>query len=110
MDQRARSYDKNYFPYDLVVDRPSWGPGFILPRPGGGSAELTEHRFPADLVDQVVKSKSPKSSIILPLTAARRGFIISIPQEAIINQFALYVDGKKLAGELLDRDHRRAPL
>ncbi len=100
---------KKYFPLAILLwIATSWGQGFILPRPGGGSAELMEHRFTADLEDQVAEIKVMQTFHNPSPRPLEGVYYFPIPQEAIINQFALYVDGKKLAGELLDRDQARA--
>jgi len=100
---------KKYLPLVILWwNAASWSQGFILPRPGGGSAELIEHRFTADLEDQVAEIKVTQT-FHNPSPRPLEGiYYFPIPQEAIINQFALFVDGKKLAGELLDRDQARA--
>ena len=100
---------KKYFPLAILLWIASgWGQGFILPRSGGASAELIEHRFTADLQDQVAEIKVTQTFHNPSPRPLEGVYYFPIPQEAIINQFALYVDGKKLAGELLDRDQARA--
>ena len=82
--------------------------GFIVPGPGFAPPQLSEHRLSAVLQDQVAEIKvsqlyyNPSSRPIEGI------YYFPIPQGAMINQFALFVDGKKLVGELLDKEQARA--
>jgi Ca-activated chloride channel family protein len=85
----------------------SWAQGFIFPNPGFQPPELVKHFLTAHMQDQAATVKV-EQVFFNPTDRAMEGiYYFPIPREAILDQFDLYVDGKKLRGELLNREQAR---
>ncbi len=86
----------------------AWSQGFILPHHGFTQPELTDHSFAAELYEQTAEIRVSQTFYNPAANSMEGVYYFPIPKEAIVNQFALWVDGKKLAGELLDSGQARA--
>ncbi len=83
------------------------GQGFILPRNHMEPPQLTSHILKGTItnqaaqiqVEQVFKNEGP--------VAVEGVYYFPIPQEAVVSNFAMWVDGKKLTGELLNKEEAR---
>ena len=81
--------------------------GFIIPRPGFHPPQLVKHALTAEMQDQAATVKV-EQVFYNPMERSLEGiYYFPIPREAVVDQFDLYVDGKKLKGELLEREQAR---
>ena len=83
------------------------GQGFILPRGELQTPKLMSHKVDADISNQVAEVKAQqifKNESSVPVEGV---YYFPIPKEASVSDFAMWVDGKKLEGELLSHDEAR---
>jgi Ca-activated chloride channel family protein len=93
------------FPGMLFAD------GFVIPnpRPGENIPPLTVkyHRVIVDIVDQVAKTSIDQVFINNHSRDIEGTYIFPLPAGASISQFSMYVGGKKVEGEILDKARAR---
>ena len=85
--------------------------GFVIPntRPGENIPPLTVkyHRVIVDIVDQVAKTSIDQVFINNHSRDIEGTYIFPLPAGASISQFSMYVGGKKVEGEILDKARAR---
>ncbi len=95
----------NVFIVDLFAD------GFIVPvpRPGERIPPLTVkyHRVNVEIINQVAKTSIDQVFINNHNRDIEGIFIFPLPERASISEFSMYIGGKKVEGEILDRDKAR---
>jgi Ca-activated chloride channel family protein len=95
----------SHFTGDLYAD------GFIIhqPRPGERILPLSVkyHRVAVEIVDQVATTSIDQVFINDHSRDIEGMFIFPLPEKAAISEFAMFVEGKKVKGEVLDRDKAR---
>ena len=95
----------NVFVVDLFAD------GFIVPvpRPGESIPPLTVkyHRVNVEIINQVAKTSIDQVFINNHNRDIEGIFIFPLPERASISEFSMYIGGKKVEGEILDRDRAR---
>jgi Ca-activated chloride channel homolog len=99
---------KRYYLFlSLLWASSAWAQGFVFPNPGFQPPELIKHTLTANMQDQAATVKV-EQVFYNPMDRAIEGvYYFPIPREAVLDQFDLYVDGKKLKGELLEREQAR---
>ena len=95
----------NVFVVDLFAD------GFIVPvpRPRESIPPLTVkyHRVNVEIINQVAKTSIDQVFINNHNRDIEGIFIFPLPERASISEFSMYIGGKKVEGEILDRDKAR---
>jgi len=95
----------NVFVVGLFAD------GFIVPvpRPGERIPPLTVkyHRVNVEIINQVAKTSIDQVFINNHNRDIEGIFIFPLPERASISEFSMYIGGKKVEGEILDRDRAR---
>lgn len=95
----------NVFVVDLLAD------GFIIPvpRPRERIPPLTVkyHRVNVEIINQVAKTSIDQVFINNHNRDIEGIFIFPLPERASISEFSMYIGGKKVEGEILDRDKAR---
>ena len=95
----------NVFVVDLFAD------GFIVPvpRPRERIPPLTVkyHRVNVEIINQVAKTSIDQVFINNHNRDIEGIFIFPLPERASISEFSMYIGGKKVEGEILDRDKAR---
>jgi len=85
--------------------------GFVIPnpRPGENIPPLTVkyHRVIVDIVDQVAKTSIDQVFINNHSRDIEGTYIFPLPAGASISQFSMYIGGKKVEGEILDKARAR---
>lgn len=85
--------------------------GFVIPntRPGENIPPLTVkyHRVIVDIVDQVAKTSIDQVFINNHSRDIEGTYIFPLPAGASVSQFSMYVGGKKVEGEILDKARAR---
>ncbi|NIO49869.1 MAG: VWA domain-containing protein [Candidatus Aminicenantes bacterium] len=95
----------NVFVVDLFAD------GFIVPvhRPRERIPPLTVkyHRVNVEIINQVAKTSIDQVFINNHNRDIEGIFIFPLPERASVSEFSMYIGGKKVEGEILDRDRAR---
>ena len=92
----------------LLVTGTALSQGFIIPREHNSTPVLTSHELAVTIVDQVAESDVTQIFTNAGPGTVEGIYYFPIPQEASVSDFAMWVDGKKLEGEILERaDARR---
>ena len=95
----------NVFVVDIFAD------GFIVPvpRPRERIPPLTVkyHRVNVEIINQVAKTSIDQVFINNHNRDIEGIFIFPLPERASISEFSMYIGGKKVEGEILDRDKAR---
>ncbi len=85
--------------------------GFVIPnpRPGENIPPLTVkyHRVRVDIVNQVAKTSIDQVFINNHSRDIEGTYIFPLPVGASISKFSMYIGGKKVEGEILDKDRAR---
>jgi len=85
--------------------------GFIVPvpKPGERIPALTVkyHRVDVEIIDQVAMTTIDQVFINNHERDIEGMFIFPLPEEAAISEFAMYIGGKKIKGEILDAENAR---
>jgi Ca-activated chloride channel family protein len=88
-----------------------FGDGFIIPRPRQGetipSLTVKYHRVSVDIINQVAKTSIDQVFINNHSRDIEGTYIFPLPEDASITEFAMYVGGEKVEGEILDKDQAR---
>ena len=92
----------------IIIEPP--GPPHILPRrpaPIPEALPIKYHRVKVD-IDNQVATTSIDQVFKNPYDVDLEGtYIFPLPEEAAISGFAMYMDGKRVSGEVLDKDKAR---
>ncbi len=83
------------------------GQGFILPRNNIEAPRLTAHTLKGSITNQAAGIQVQqvfKNEGSVPVEGV---YYFPVPKEAVVSNFAMWVDGKKLAGELLNKEEAR---
>lgn len=96
----------------VLVPLPAFADGFIVPRPPHplpAPVELSVkyHRVNVTITGQVALTEIDQVFVNESLYELEGTYIFPLPAEAAISDFAMYVDGKRLEGQILDRDKAR---
>ena len=78
--------------------------GFIIPGANIRPPELTAHNVDVKIVNQVAQVHVKQSFKNVSAVRMEGVYYFPVPRDASISQFAMWVDGKKLQGEMLNRD------
>ena len=85
--------------------------GFVIPNPRPGEEipplSVKYHRVAVDIVDQVAKTSIDQVFINNHNRDIEGTYIFPLPAGASISKFSMYVGGKKVEGEILDKDRAR---
>jgi len=87
--------------------------GFIIPRPPPHIVEpvpdltVKYHRVQVTIQDQVARTDIDQVFLNDSRYELEGTYIFPLPEDAAISDFAMFVDGKRLAGEVLDKDEAR---
>ncbi len=86
--------------------------GFIIPVPPPPVREVPNlavkyHRVEVTITDQVARTRIDQVFINDSPYELEGTYIFPLPEEAAISDFAMFVDGERLSGEMLDRDEAR---
>ncbi len=85
--------------------------GFIIPRPKPGEdippLTVKYHRVRVEIVNQVATTSIDQVFINNHTRDIEGTFIFPLPEGASISKFSLYIGGRKVDGEILDRDKAR---
>ena len=65
------------------------------------------HRVEVSIVDQVARTKIDQVFVNDSNYELEGIYVFPLPEGAVISEFAMYVDGERLEGEVLDRDQAR---
>lgn len=88
-----------------------FGDGFIIPRPHQGetipSLTVKYHRVSVDIINQVAKTSIDQVFVNNHSRDIEGTYIFPLPEDASITEFAMYVGGEKVEGEILDKDQAR---
>lgn len=85
----------------------------VEPPPGVAPAEapnlvIKYHRVAVEITDQVATTEVDQVFINDTQYDLEGIYIFPLPEEAVISEFAMYVDGERWEGEILPRDEARA--
>ena len=83
------------------------GQGFILPRHNLEAPRLISHTFKGSITNQASEIQVQqvfKNEGSVPVEGV---YYFPVPKDAVVSNFAMWVDGKKLTGELLNKDEAR---
>ncbi len=96
----------------LLLPLPAWADGVIIidPPPPQGPAYLTVvyHHVEVTIEDQVATTRIDQRFRNDNRFAVEGIYIFPLPEEASIERFVMYVDGKPLEGRVLDREEARS--
>ena len=85
--------------------------GFIIPRPipryRPALPQLTEHKVDVDIIDQVAQVEVHQVFYNDSKQAIEGNYYFPLPKGASVSDFKMYVDGKVLSGELLEKEKAR---
>jgi Ca-activated chloride channel family protein len=86
--------------------------GFIIPVPPPlvrvvPNLAVKYHRVEVTITDQVAQTKIDQVFINDSPYELEGTYIFPLPEEATISDFAMFVDGERLSGEMLDKDEAR---
>lgn len=85
--------------------------GFIIPRPKPGEdippLTVKYHRVSVEIVNQVATTSIDQIFINNHNRDIEGTFIFPLPANASISEFSLYIGGKKVEGEILEKDKAR---
>jgi Ca-activated chloride channel family protein len=85
--------------------------GFIIPRPKPGEdippLTVKYHRVNVEIIDQVATTAIDQVFINNASRDIEGTFIFPLPANASISEFSLYIGGKKVKGEILEKDRAR---
>ncbi|UCE04378.1 MAG: VWA domain-containing protein, partial [bacterium] len=85
--------------------------GFIIPRPippyHPTLPQLTEHKVNVDIVDQVAQVEVHQVFYNDSKRTIEGNYYFPLPKVASVSDFKMYVDGKVLSGELLEKEKAR---
>ena len=85
--------------------------GFVIPNPRRGEdippLTVKYHRVTVDITDQVAKTSIDQVFINNHSRDIEGTYIFPLPLGASISEFAMYIGGKKVEGEILDKDRAR---
>jgi len=85
--------------------------GFVIPNPRRGEdippLTVKYHRVTVDITDQVAKISIDQVFINNHSRDIEGTYIFPLPLGASISEFAMYIGGKKVEGEILDKDRAR---
>jgi Ca-activated chloride channel family protein len=85
--------------------------GFVIPNPRPGEEipplSVKYHRVAVDIVDQVANTSIDQVFINNHDRDIEGTYIFPLPAWASISQFSMYIGGKKVEGEILDKDRAR---
>ncbi len=88
-----------------------FGDGFVIPnpRPGENIPPLTVkyHRVTVDIVDQAAVTSIDQVFINNHHREIEGTYIFPLPAGASISEFSMYIGGKKVEGEILDKNRAR---
>jgi Ca-activated chloride channel family protein len=98
----------------LGLAAPALADGIIIPRPRPDdpvpplrSLAIKHHRVTVTIKDQVATTHVDQVFVNESNQEIEGEYIFPLPEEASISQFAMWVDGKRLEAEVLDREKAR---
>ncbi|MBN1271571.1 MAG: VWA domain-containing protein [Candidatus Aminicenantes bacterium] len=95
----------------MAVVSPLWADGFIIPRPKPGEKipmlTVKYHRVHVNISGQTAETSIDQVFINNHHREIEGIFIFPLPEKAAISDFSMYVGGKEVKGEILDRDRAR---
>jgi Ca-activated chloride channel family protein len=83
------------------------GQGFILPQDQIAAPRLTSHQVKVDINNQAAEIHVRQVFRNNAQLAVEGIYYFPVPREATVSNFAMWADGKKLTGELLNREQAR---
>lgn len=88
----------------LAPDPP---PREVLPSPGG-PVRLASHRVMVEIADQLASTRVEQVFVNEASYPVEGTYLFALPAGAVVSDFAMWVDGKRLEGKLLTREEARA--
>ena len=96
-----------------VATQIGFAQGYIIPVPPGpmprppAPLSVKYHRVHADIADQVAGVKIDQVFVNQHRRQMEGTYYFPLPEAAAVSDFALYIDGKRVEGEVLDKDTAR---
>ena len=96
----------------IVGSSLTWADGFIIPLPPPGVVRVPPlaikyHRVSVEITDQIARTTVDQVFINEFHRDLEGTYIFPLPKDANITEFAMFINGKRISGELLEKEKAR---